>query len=137
MRGNNRTVEVRLLKVILWIYIILCLIIAGLNYGYASKATPEMADLINSVWHFYENWIKTAFILIGAILTLRIVGTDRSIMRRKNLIGLFVAALVIHIAGPILFHNQELYFFAMPLPWTTTPLQLLDTQSSFYMSLKI
>ena len=131
---KSKTVELNILKGILWVYIILCLIIAGLNYGYADKATPEVADLISSFWHLYENWIKTAFIIAGSILTLRIVRADHSSMRRKNLIGFIIAALVVHIAGPVLLDNNELYFFAMPLPWTTTPLQLLDPQSSFYLS---
>lgn len=128
------SVELRILKGILWVYIILCLVIAGLNYGYASKASPEVAEFINSFWHFYENWIKTVFILAGSILTLRIIGTDRKVLRKKNLIGFGVAALAVHIIGPLILHNKELYFFAMPLPWTTTPLQLLEPESSFYLS---
>jgi polyferredoxin len=55
-------------------------------------------------------------------------------MRKKNLIGFISAALVVHIIGPIILGNAELYFFTMPLPWTTTPLQLLSSESSFYMS---
>ena len=134
MTHKSNVVEVRLLKGILWIYILLCLMIAGLNYGYASKATPEVADFISSFWHIYENWIKTAFIIVGSILTLRIVASGQTIMRKKNLIGLIITALVIHILGPIFLHNEELYFFSMPLPWTTTPLQLLEPESSFYLS---
>ena len=130
----NKTVELRILKTILWIYILLCLIIAGLNYGYASRATVEISSSITEFWHFYENWIKTFFIIICSFLTLRIAGSNRSIMRKKNLIGFIVAALVVHIAGPIMLNNQELYFFVMPLPWTTTPLQLLYQESSFYLS---
>ena len=46
------TIETRLLKGVLWTYIIFCLVIAGLNYGHASRATPEMADFIDSLWAF-------------------------------------------------------------------------------------
>jgi len=130
----NKKFELRILEAILWTYIILCLIIAGLNYGYASRATPEISSFITEFWHFYENWIKTFFIIICGFLTLRIIGTNRSTMRKKNLIGFIIAALVVHIAGPILLNNKELYFFAMPLPWKTTPLQLLYPESSFYLS---
>jgi polyferredoxin len=33
-----------------------------------------------------------------------------------------------------MLHNNELYFFTMPLPWTTAPLQLLAENSGFYAS---
>ncbi|MBU3216078.1 4Fe-4S binding protein [Clostridium estertheticum] len=132
---SNKKVELRILKAILWIYIILCILIAGLNYGYASRATPKVASFITWLWQFYENWVKTLFIIIGSFLTIRIVGTSkRSVMRKRNLIGFIVSALIVHITAPILLNNKELYFFAMPLPWTTIPLQLLFPKSSFYLS---
>jgi len=133
--ANNKTLELKILKAILWIYIILCIIIAGLNYGYASKATAEAAAFITWFWHFYENWIKTIFIIVCSFLTLRIVSTSKiNTMRKRNLIGFIIAALIVHIITPLLLNNSELYFFTMPLPWTTTPLQLLSSESTFYIS---
>ena len=127
--------ELKLLKAILWIYIALCFIVAGLNYGYVPRATPEVASAITRFWHFYENWVKTLFIVLGSILTLRIIGkSGRTDLRKRNLIGLILSALVVHIVTPILLGNTELYFFTMPLPWTTTPLQLLHPETSFYLS---
>ena len=126
--------ELKILKIILWVYIILCIIIAGLNYGYARNASDEIAKYITLGWHFYENWVKTIFIIIGSYLTLKILKNKNTTMRKKNLIGFISAALVVHIVGPIILDNSELYFFTMPLPWTTTPLQLLSPKSSFYMS---
>lgn len=135
LKSSNKSVELLLLKVILAVYIILCIVIAGLNYGYAPKATPEVASFIASFWHFYENWVKTLFIIICSILTIRIVGkTNSTSMRKRNLIGFIISALVIHIIAPIILHNKELYFFAMPLPWTNTGLQLLYENSNFYLS---
>ena len=132
---SNKNIELRILKAILWIYIILCILIAGLNYGYVSRATPKVASFITWLWQFYENWVKTLFIIIGSFLTIRIIGTSkRSVMRKRNLIGFIVSALIVHITAPILLNNKELYFFAMPLPWTTIPLQLLFSKSSFYLS---
>jgi len=55
-------------------------------------------------------------------------------MRKRNLTGFIVAALVVHIAAPIFFHNPDIYFFTMPLPWTTTPLQFLYPKSTIYLS---
>lgn len=132
---SNEITELRILKTILWVYIILCILIAGLNYGYASRATPEAASFISWFWHFYENWVKTLFIIIGSFLTIRIVGASkRTTMRKRNLTGFIISALIVHITAPILLSNKELYFFAMPLPWTTTPLQLLYPKSSIYLS---
>ena len=127
--------DLRILKVILWVYIVLCLIIAGLNYGYVSRAAPETGQLISRFWHFYENWVKTVFILIGSYLTIRIVNrTGKTTLRRRNLLGFILAALIVHILLPVFLKNQEVYFFSMPLPWTTAPLQLLYEGSSFYQS---
>lgn len=135
MINKNKTVELRILKAILGAYIILAIVIAGLNYGYVNQANPSVAAFITWLWSFYENWIKTLFIMIGSFLTLRIIRTSqRSTMRKRNLTGFIVAALVVHIAAPIFLHNQEVYFFTMPLPWTTTPLQLLYPESSIYLS---
>jgi len=135
MADKNKTMELRILKTILGLYIILAIVLAGLNYGYVSKAHSSVAQFITWLWHFYENWIKTLFIIIGSFLTLRIIGTSkRSTMRKRNLTGFILTALVVHIATPIFLHNKEIYFFTMPLPWTTTPLQLLYPQSSIYLS---
>lgn len=133
--NNNRRMDLKILKAILWTYISLCIIIAGLNYGYASHAAASTAKFITWFWHFYENWIKTFFIIICSFLTLKITGVSKTdTMRKRNLIGFIISALVVHIAGPLILKNSELYFFTMPLPWTTTPLQLLDTSSNFYIS---
>lgn len=132
---KNKTIELKILKAVLWIYIILCFLIAGLNYGYASRTSASIGALITWFWHFYENWIKTLFIIICSVLTLRIVGaSDTTTLRKRNLMGFIGAALVVHIVTPLFLSNKELYFFTMPLPWTTTPLQLMHPQSSFYTS---
>ena len=134
MKSSQNT-DLKLLKALVWIYIILCIVIAGLNYGYVPKASPRAASFISALWHFYENWIKTLFIIVGGGLTLRIVNrSTRSNMLRNNVRGLTIAALLIHIVFPFVTGNQEIYFFSMPLPWTTSPLQLLYEESSLYMS---
>jgi len=126
-------VYLKLLKTILWIYIIFCFILAGINYGYASKAPQNIARIITWVWLIYENWIKTLFILICSFLTIKIIGSSkRTKMRKSNLIGFIIAALTVHVMIPLFVYNYELYFFTMPLPWTTAPLQLLDKHSSMY-----
>lgn len=135
VKNANNSTELNLLKIILWTYITLCFIIAGLNYGYAPKATQEASEFITWFWHFYENYVKTFFIIICSVLTFRIVRkSNSSSMRKRNLIGFIISALVIHIILPLILQNKELYFFTMPLPWTTTALQLLYENSNFYLS---
>ncbi len=132
---KNSTIYLKLLKTILATYIILAILIAGINYGYARVAPPNIASIIAWVWLIYENWVKTAFIIIGSFLTIKIIGSSkRTIMRKTNLIGFIIAALTVHVVTPLLVNNYDLYFFAMPLPWTTTPLQLLDPNSSLFQS---
>lgn len=135
MLVKGEPVEKKLLKGILWVYIALCVVIAGLNYGYAPRADAKTAQFLTWFWHFYENWVKTAFILAASFLTIRITSrSGRTALRRKNLIGFIAAALVVHVALPLVSDNYEWYFFTMPLPWTTTPLQLLDGGSAFNLS---
>lgn len=130
---KKSTGALKCLKIILWIYIILCVIIAGINYGYASRAPRHIARIITWVWLIYENWIKTLFIIVGSILTMKIIGqSKRTVMRKRNLIGFVLAALTVHVVLPLLANNYEFYFYAMPLPWTTTSLQLLDRNSALY-----
>ena len=134
MQKNDNTKYKRLLRLILWSYIILCILIAGMNYGYASNASPQVATVINWVWLAYENWITPLFIIVGSFLTIKIIGSSKSKMRQNNLAGFIIAALTIHVIAPLLVNNYDLYFYAMPLPWSTTPLQLLDKTSSLYQS---
>lgn len=132
---KGEPVEKKLLRVILWVYIALCVAIAGLNYGYAPRADAKTAQFLTWFWHFYENWIKTAFILAASLMTIRIAGrSGRTALRKRNMIGFIAAALVVHVALPLVSGNYEWYFFTMPLPWTTTPMQLLDAGSTFHMS---
>ncbi|MDY0288238.1 MAG: 4Fe-4S binding protein [Sphaerochaeta sp.] len=117
--------ELRLLKALLWTYIVLCLVIASLNWGYLPSATAKVAKAITGLWHFYENWFKSVLIVVCGWLTLRIIHKkkQRTTMRKGNLIGFCLAALLVHIILPLLLKNPELYYFAMPLPWSTVPLQ--------------
>ena len=132
---KDRSTALKLLKTIVWIYIILCVIIAGMNYGYARKAPQNIARVITWIWLIYENWIKTLFIVICSFLTIKIIGhSKQATMRKRSLIGFIIAALIVHVIAPLVTSNDELYFYAMPLPWTTTPLQLLDNSSSLYHS---
>ncbi len=117
------------------IYILLAFVLAGLNFGYAEQAPEHIAALIKATWHFYENELKTLFIAVGGYLTLRLAKKGPSMVkRRNNLIGFLSAAVVVHLAGPYILDYPDLYYFAMPLPWTNQPLQLLVAGSDFQAS---
>jgi len=125
--------ETKVLKCLLFVYILLGLLIAGINFGWAPKASEKVQAMILAVWQFYENQFKTVLIIICSALTLRLIKTKETPrMRRYNLIGLISAAFVIHIAGPLVSGNPDLYFVAMPLPWSTVGLRLAVRSSSFY-----
>jgi ferredoxin-type protein NapH len=126
--------DVTKLKILLWVYILLCILIAGIHYGYADKASPSISAGFLWLWHFYENELKVLFFIYAGYLTLKILRkSQRTKMQGRNLIGLFVTALIVHLILPIVTGNNEFYFFSMPLPWTTTPLQLLHEGSVFYL----
>lgn len=123
--------EVTTLRVLLFLYVLLCIILAGLNQASSQK----IAESVAPYWHAYENEGKTALILICGLLTYRITRKKgRNGMRTKNLRRFLLAALVLHIALPLATGNPEIYFFAMPLPWTTLPLQGAWEGSSFHQN---
>jgi len=132
---NKNSLEMTLLKIMLALYIVMAFVLAGLNFGYADQAPAHIAALIETAWHFYENELKTVFIGVSGYLTIQLAKNNgRTKMRRNNLIGFFCAALVVHVFGPYLLNYPDLYFFAMPLPWTNQPLQLLVAGSDFYIN---
>jgi len=132
---NKPAIYLKLLKIILGVYIVLAFLIAGLNYGYARSAPQDIASFINWIWLIYENGIKAGFILIGSFLSIKIIGSSkRTTMRKLNLVGFIVSALAVHIIIPLVVNNYDLYFYTMPFPWTTTPLQLLDPVSSLHLT---
>ncbi|MDD3928401.1 MAG: 4Fe-4S binding protein [Sphaerochaeta sp.] len=128
MKTDRTLVALRLL---LGFYILLSLVLAALNQG----TNEEIARKVAPWWHFSENELKTALILVCGYLTLSIKKKKGRITKQKaNLAFLFATALCIHILLPLFTGNPELYFFAMPLPWTTLPLQAGFEQSSFFQS---
>lgn len=128
--------KLKIIKITLWTYIILCILIAGLNYGYAKKADAQTAAFINWFWLFYENWIKAFFIILCGLLTISLISKPKAAtgMRKRNIYGFIAAALLVHIIMPLILNNYELYVFTMPLPWLTSPIQLLSSKSPFYIS---
>lgn len=131
------------LKAVVLLYIFLTLLIAGLNYGYAPEADEHTREILQIAWEYFENPFKTFLILLAAVLSWFFIyhpsrgeiksKRERRIMKNRGpiLLGFIVSALVLHILLPILISNWELYFAAMPLPWTTFGLQLALTGEGF------
>lgn len=123
-----------LLKGLLALYILLTLIFAGLNYGYAPAAPPAKAAVIHHLWELFENEFKVLLILIALLIGIR--GRFRSEdlrgrNRRSLLFSFLAAALVVHLFLAAILKNRELYFVVMPLPWSTAGLQLQATGTLF------
>ncbi len=122
-----------LLKVLLWIYVALTLGIATLNNAVAPKLAEGQARLIHRAYQIFENEFKTALVLVCAALAYSIYGNGpKRRMRKANLVAFGLAALVIHVALPFALSNPEIYYMAMPLPWSTTGLQVMVPESGFY-----
>lgn len=121
------------------VYIGLCIVIAGLNYAVAPSASAEVASAIHSLYAFYENEFKVFIILLCSLMSFVAEkgGGKRSRMRRANVIGFCAAAIAIHVVLPLVAANREVYYVVMPLPWSSTGFQLLDTTSSFYIKKSI
>jgi len=125
--------QINIIKGILLTYVSLCLIIAGLNYGLAPNLDRDSQLFIESLWHLYENGMKVVMIIVLASLSISISSHNgkRNRMRKANIIALSFSALFLHLVFPYLLHNQELYMFSMPLPWSSIPIQLNVSQSVF------
>lgn len=130
-----KKIESKLLKYILLAYILLCIVIAGLNFGMAPGSSPEVSGLIARIWHIYENQFKTVMLIISAYLTIRLLRREKdSRMRRQNIAAITVSAILLHVAGPLIAGTDELYFFSMPVPWSSYPLQMLAESSAFRLN---
>lgn len=125
----------RIIKTVLFVYIILCVLIAGLNYGYAPNADEATQHLIENVWHFYENGFKMIMILIIAYLSFSIIRKEKKYAhRRRNMMGLIITAFILHVVLPLIVGVSDFYFFSMPAPFTNMGLQLLNKSSVYYQS---
>lgn len=123
----------KILRYILYTYIILCIIIAGLNYGLGPNADYKTKHTIESIWHFYENGFKVIMILLVSYFTYRIIKKDKHYAHRKrNIIGLIITSLLLHVILPVFLGTYDLYFFSMPAPFTNTGMQLINTNSTYY-----
>lgn len=121
------------LKFLLGFYIVSTILVAGLNYGLGGMLAKEHADLINSIYLIFENEFKIAIIIIGSLLSLQIIKKKKHHRLQKvSIIAFSITALLIHGIIPWLVGNRELYYFFMPLPWSTTGLQLMNTSSVYF-----
>jgi polyferredoxin len=115
--------EYRALSWLLSIYILFGLIIAGMNYGFAPGAGEDAARIVERVWHFYENGFKTLLIIMAAWLSWRLSDGKQTHLL-LNLRALTLTAVFLHVIAPVVLSSQEVYFYSMPIPWTSLPLRM-------------
>ena len=138
-KGNNLISRrlITVLRIIVFLYIGLTFIFAGLNYGAAPKASPETRELLHNLWQAFENQYKTLILSAAVFISILMYRRKkREVLKNRLplLFGFVGSALVIHLLLPLLFSNWELYFAAMPLPWTTIGMQLQVTGEGYGMA---
>ncbi len=130
---TKKQIYVFILKFILTFYVLFCFVIAGLNSAVAPNADERTASLITNAWLFFENEFKVALVFICSILSIQVLKKNKSSkMRIRNYIGLCISALVVHIFGPLITGTRDLYFFTMPLPWSSLPIQVFNPATPFH-----
>ncbi|MCF8008953.1 MAG: 4Fe-4S dicluster domain-containing protein [Halanaerobiales bacterium] len=121
------------LKITLIIYILATIFVASLNYGMQNIVSPKQAKVIHQIYKIFENEFKISLILICSFLSWQVLKKQKNNKLQKiNLIAFSTTALFIHGIIPWLLNNRELYYFFMPLPWSSLGLQLLDSTSTYY-----
>lgn len=104
-----------------------------MNYGLKGVVTEEQGEIIKQIYKIFENEFKIIIILIGSFLSWQILKSEKGMRFRKiNLIAFSSTAIVIHGIIPWLINNREIYYFFMPLPWSTLGLQLMSPSSTYY-----
>lgn len=105
-----------------------------MNYALGDVVTENQAEIIKQIYKIFENEFKILIILIGSFLSWQILKTkSKNRFRKINLIAFSSTAIVIHGIIPWLINNREIYYFFMPLPWSTLGLQLMSPSSTYYL----
>jgi len=121
------------LKRALIIYITATFIVATLNFGLQNVVSETQADIIHEIYKIFENEFKITLILICSYLSWQVLkGKPNRRLQKINLIAFSTTALFVHGIIPWLLNNRELYYFFMPLPWSSMGLQLMDSTSTYY-----
>jgi polyferredoxin len=123
----------RWLKITLIIYITATIIIASLNYGLQNVVSEEQAKIIHNIYKIFENEFKITLILLCTYLSWQVLkGKSNRRLQKINLIAFSITAIAVHGIIPWVLNNRELYYFFMPLPWSSMGLQLIDSTSMYY-----
>src|SRR6056297_1906755 len=129
----KKQTALRWLKILLIIYILFTIIVATLNYGLQNVLSEKQAKLVHQIYKVFENEFKIAIILIGSFLSWQVLKqAKKKRLQKINLIAFSTTALFVHGIIPWLLNNRELYYFFMPLPWSSMGLQLMDSTSTYY-----
>ena len=133
-RGTGAIV---ILRVVVLVYVGLTFVVAGLNYGLAPSASPETRESLHRLWQAFENQFKTLILAVAVFISILLYRKRKAAVLRNRLpllLGFIGSAMIIHLLLPIVLSNWEVYFAAMPLPWTTIGLQLRATGTGYGMA---
>lgn len=129
-----RRVAPALLKTFTILLIVFGMVIATVAQGFADRLTPQAADLMHDIYMWYEHYFRALTVILAAFLTYALVKASRrdvSPLRRNSLISLSVVSFLSLIVFPLATGYYELYNALMPFPWSTLPLQLVDSGTFF------
>jgi polyferredoxin len=123
-----------ILKTLAILLVVFGMAIAALTQGFSEQLTPQMQERMYDIYMWYEHYFRALTVIIGAFLTYSFVKISRktvSRLRKNSLISLSVVSLIFLILFPLISGYYELYNAWMPFPWSTLPLQLIDSGTFF------
>ncbi|MFP4564589.1 MAG: 4Fe-4S binding protein [Spirochaetia bacterium] len=135
-RETARRLIPALLKTLTLLLIVFGMVIAAIAQGFGDQLSPRTAGLMHDIYMWYEHYFRALTVILGAFLTYALVKGSRktvSRLRKNSLISLSIVSFVFLILFPLFTGYYELYNGLMPFPWSTLPLQLVDSGSFFEM----
>lgn len=118
------------LRTLTLLLLVLGMVIAAVSQGFADRLSPRMRELTYDIYMWYEHYFRAFTVIVGSILSYRLVKTSRrmvSRLRRNSLVSLSVVSVIFLIIVPAVSGYYEIYNAWMPFPWSTLPLQLVDS----------
>lgn len=132
---ESRAHVIKRLKRAVWLYLLFGVFIASLNMGVAPRLNAESANRIRQTYLIFETIIRTAFVLYGGFLMLKIYDNHHN-MRRQSIASLIMVMSVLFVILPVLTGYYEFIFAFMPFPWSTYPLQVMHDGMFFSVNVQ-
>ena len=137
MMKDKKTKTLLILKNIAILFILIGLIIGGLNSAFGNSDNQMLQDKIRWIYLMYENIFRTIIVILSGYLSY-ILLKDRkkkSKMRIFSLMSFSIFMLIMLVIIPTITGVFEISIAIMPFPWSSMPLQIL--KDGYFFSSKI